>query len=408
MDVLNILAKEIKLSLTSAEPTQKEINNFFLNAIISIKSDNNVDTEVKNTRAYIIFEGFYNYVTNTDIKKNLIAARIKLWKNHFGTPTVPFLLSYKNEIENTKQIFNLFSKNQPDLINTSWMINKHNNFILDKTNNILINPKIISTIQTPSAKEKTGEFTKTHNPSGGFTTTPCDPVSMKFIEHAARSAKHHGKVLEIGAAFGAATLEAIEQGATVFCNDISAENLAVIKKRFMEIKGTSISSTDGDDNNLVLIPGEFPDELSGLPKNYFDAILICRVLHFFTGEKIEESLAFFTKLLAPKGKIYIVCETPFLKNWQKFIPEFNNRIQAGEKWPGEINNPADFESSGRAASLPKFVHWMTKEVLERSLKHAGLTVEQVEYINRKGQFPDDLLLPEAGKESVGAIGVYQA
>lgn len=411
MDILSSLAKEINLILTTNNPTikkfEKDAINFFSNELISIKSDNDIESTIKNTRAYVLFEGFYNSIENAAFKSQLLSIRASLWTKHFSTPTVPFLLSYKKEIEDTKKLFSIFANSQSDLVNTPWMVSIHKNFLLDEINNIFVDPVSISKVVTPAEKEKTGEFTKTHNPSGGFTTTPCDPVSIKFIEHASLAAKNHGKVLEIGAAFGAATLEAIEQGATVFCNDIEAENLAVVKKRYMELNGKNISSNTGDDNNLVLIPGEFPNELSGLPKNSFDAILICRVLHFFSGAKIEESLEFLTSLLAPQGKIYVVCETPFLKNWQKFIPEFNSRVQAGEEWPGEINNPADFESSGRASSLPKFVHWMTKEVLKRSIERAGLSVETVEYIDRKGQFPDDLLLQDGGRESVGAIGVYQ-
>ena len=173
----------------------------------------------------------------------------------------------------------------------------------------------------------------------------------------------------------------------------------------METTDDSSESLTGDSSRLVLVPGELPNELIGLPEKHFDAILICRVLHFFSGSKIEESLALLAKLLAPKGKIYIVCETPFLRNWQRFIPEFNRRVEENEEWPGEITEPAKYESSGRASSLPKFVHWITKEVLDRSLVKAGFSVEHSEYINRKGQFPDDLLLPEQGKESIGAIGM---
>ena len=219
------------------------------------------------------------------------------------------------------------------------------------------------------------------------------------------SAEQGGKVLEIGAAFGAATLEALAKGATVFCNDIDAENLAVVRQRFIESTDDKSESITGDNSKLVLVPGELPNELIGLPEKYFDAILICRVLHFFSGAKIEESLALLSKLLTPKGKIYIVCETPFLKNWQRFIPEFNRRVEDHEEWPGEITEPATYESSGRANSLPKFVHWITKEVLDRSLVRAGFSVEHSEYINRQGQFPEDLLLPEYGKESIGAIGM---
>jgi len=212
-------------------------------------------------------------------------------------------------------------------------------------------------------------------------------------------------VLEIGAAFGAASLEAITKGATVFCNDIEPENLAVIKNRFSAMIDEYNESSSGDNNKLILVPGEFPHELAGLPENYFDAILICRVLHFFTGKKIEESLALMSKLLTSGGKIYIVCETPYLKNWQLFIPEFKRRVKENVEWPGEIINPTEYESSGRASSLPKFVHWITKEILERSLLRNGFDVEQIAYINRAGQFPDDLLLPEYGQESGGAIRI---
>jgi hypothetical protein len=107
--------------------------------------------------------------------------------------------------------------------------------------------------------------------------------------------------------------------------------------------------------------------------------------------------------LKPGGKLFLVCETPYLKNWQRFIPEFNKRVSQGIKWPGEITNPAEYESSGRAAMLPKFVHWITKEVLEKSLQQNNFEVEYLSYIDRRSQFPEDLLLD--GRESIGAVAV---
>ena len=82
----------------------------------------------------------------------------------------------------------------------------------------------------------------------------------------------------------------------------------------------------------------------------------------------------------------------------------NKRIEQGVEWPGEISNTDEFDRSGRAASTSRFIYWVTKEVLERSLVRAGLDVEHAAYINRAGQFPEDLLRPEEGKESIGAIG----
>jgi ubiquinone/menaquinone biosynthesis C-methylase UbiE len=323
----------------------------------------------------------------------------------FKCLAITFLLSYQSQLAATKELFDRHLTLEKKQSISPWDIHPKKNAVWDKNNHIYADPQSLFGVETPIDREKTGFFTKTHNPLGGFTTTACDRISQKFIQHAGKCAKHGGKALEIGAAFGAATLESVTRGATVFCNDLEPRNLAVVRKRFLEAIEDEPESITGDSDQLIFLPGAFPEECIGLPENHFDASLICRVLHFFSGIKIEESLTLLYKLLVPGGKIYLVCETPYLKNWQSFIPEFKKRVSDGMEWPGEITNPQDFESSGRAQSLPQFVHWMTKEVLERSLTRAGFFVEQCAYINRQGQFPGDLLLPEEGKESVGAIGV---
>ncbi|HBD7247124.1 TPA: class I SAM-dependent methyltransferase [Legionella pneumophila] len=388
-----------------------KINGVLVNSLILLAEldklieNKEVNQSLRMTQTTILFEGFYRHLSSESLKHEFQIIRANRWTNHFGTPTITFLLSFKSQIDQTIKVFDELTLEVEPPLELPWNIFKIEGLKIDHDNNIVTNPKSITHVEAPLSRESTGIFTKTHNPFGGFTTTPCDPVSQRFIEHAALSAKQGGKVLEIGAAFGAATLEAIAKGATVYCNDIDPENLAVVRQRFLETTDDSSESLTGDSGKLILVPGELPNELIGLPEKQFDAILICRVLHFFSGAKIEESLALLSKLLTPNGKIYIVCETPFLKNWQRFIPEFNRRVENNEEWPGEITEPAKYESSGRASSLPKFVHWITKEVLERSLTKAGFSVEHSEYINRKGQFPDDLLLPEYGKESIGAIGM---
>lgn len=100
-----------------------------------------------------------------------------------------------------------------------------------------------------------------------------------------------------------------------------------------------------------------------------------------------------------------MCETPYLKNWSSFIPEYEKRVAEKIEWPGEIQEPCKFETSGRASTLPQYVNWFSKELIEREYQKAGLVVERIEYINRKGQFPDDLLIAEKGQESVGGIGI---
>ena len=92
----------------------------------------------------------------------------------------------------------------------------------DHTNQVHINIDSASEIEIPQ-DEETGKFTKTYNPSGGFTTTPCDPVSQKFLKYSEEIARTGGAILEIGAAFGVTSLQVLAKGTAVYCNDIDAK-----------------------------------------------------------------------------------------------------------------------------------------------------------------------------------------
>lgn len=367
----------------------------------TLLAEDNVGLFDKMTKMTILFEGFYRFVSdNSEIKKQLLLIRLQRWKNHFGTPTLLFLLSYQQQIDAISNRFKLIESGQVDIQDLAAVVGLE----IDDDSNVAIDGEAIKNVVMPAVAESAGKLIKTNNPIGGFTTIPCDPYSKKFLSYVEEIAKHDGKVLEIGAAFGAASLEALSLGATVYCNDIDPKNLAVVSNRYFDGLNSDRNSGTGDSTKLVFVPGSFPDELSGLPKNSFDAILICRVLHFFKGETIEKSIKQMGELLKPGGKLFIICETPYLKNWKKFIPEFEKRVNQGIEWPGEITNPADYESSGRAVTLPAFVHWISKDILERTIKQSGLfEIEQSCYIDRAGQFPDDLILD--GKESVGAVAV---
>lgn len=368
-------------SATSSE--MKCICDSFVKFLNEIYNENEQDDILKMTRLTILFEGIYHsLLTNSILKEALILIRINRWHNHFGTPTITFLLTFHAQIEKTSSTFtqkklDVFSLDRP------WMVKPNNAWEIDLENQVVVDKESLNNILMPTENEKTGQLLKTHNPLGGYTTTPCDPISQQFIEYAKKVAEHGGVLLDIGAAFGTASLQALSQGATVFCNDIDYCNLAVVKKRHLKSHSFKEHSISGDDDKLILVPGSFPDELSGLPKNFFDGILICRVLHFFTSSVIEKSLSQLFTNLKPGGKLFIVCETPYLKNWQQFVPLQHETTQS--------------------AVLPQFVPWVTKEILEKLLKHSSFSIEHLFYIDRRGQFPDEML--QDGRESVGAIVV---
>ena len=132
---------------------------------------------------------------------------------------------------------------------------------------------------------------------------------------------------------------------------------------------------------------------------------MCRVAHFFDGNTLRQAIAKVYDALTDGGKFYLIAETPYLRNWQKFIPEYEKRKKFGSEWPGLIENVSQYTNSKRLDLLPKLVHWLDKNVLKRELEAAGFQINEVGYINRD-YFPDDIRLD--GRESVGIVGVKRA
>ena len=62
------------------------------------KSDE-TNTILCMTRATLLFEGFYRYLSASRLKTELQVLRAQRWAHHFGTPTVTFLLSFKTQID---------------------------------------------------------------------------------------------------------------------------------------------------------------------------------------------------------------------------------------------------------------------------------------------------------------------
>ena len=320
----------------------------------------------------------------------ILPLRQALWVSHFGVPSLDFLLINKQLIQ---QIVVRVSKApaadlsdllSPGFLNYQTLMNKNAR-------------KCLYDSYDKPEPDQSGTLIPTMNNQGFMTSRAIDAFTLQFIERAKHSAMHDGRVLEIGAAYGIATLEALAQGATVFCNDLEPAHLAVVEKEHAKrAKGV-----------LVSVPGAFPGELVFEPES-FDAILISRVLHFFEGEAVVRALEKARMWLKPGGCLFVINETPFLSNWQLFLGEYEARKKRGEKWPGLIDDPPKYERGTSFVSLlPPLMHFFDQETLEQALLESGFEKEdiQVEYINREGQFPQKLLIPKKQKESVGCKAI---
>jgi SAM-dependent methyltransferase len=236
----------------------------------------------------------------------------------------------------------------------------------------------------PSGSDVSKYFVPTLN-NMGYMTKTLDPYSQEFVEYAGQMS---GPVLEVGAAYGIASLAALAAGAKVYCNDLDPRHLEAVKQQAIE-RQLELS-------RLMIVPGQFPQEIT-FPANTLESVLICRVIHFFDGETIEVSLQRLYDWLKPGGKLFIVAETPYLKTLSDFVPEYEKRVQKGDKWPGLITNLHQYFSD---QNNPKFIHCMDIPVLKRVLTAQGFVIEKIGYINRS-DFPEDRRLD--GRESVGVI-----
>lgn len=220
----------------------------------------------------------------------------------------------------------------------------------------------------------------------GYMTSTLDPVSCSFIGF---SSVASGPVLDIGAAYGIASRQALRTGAKVAVNDLDSRHLDLLRDSI---------SLKSEQSRLSLHPGDF---LSiDWEKDHYGAVLVARVLHFLDGPAFEAAARKLYDLLAPGGRCYIVCETAWLRNFQSFIPEFEQRISQGDLWPGLIHDVMRV-APDRGASLPKLLNFVTPQVLRRVFEAAGFKTLLCTTMART-DFPADLQWD--GRESAGYVG----
>lgn len=227
-------------------------------------------------------------------------------------------------------------------------------------------------------------FVRTLNKMGYMTST-LDPYSAEYVNYCQRPNQY---VLEIGAAYGVATIPSLQKGAYVVCNDLNPQHLQILWD----------NTPSKLRKRLLLKPGRCPCELD-FPPNTFTAILASRVLHLLEPDKFETSISLFRHWLKPKGKIFIVAETPYLKIFKDFIPIYLERKKTNDQWPGLIED-VDKYLKIRKADIPDLINFFDSEVLRRVLEKYNFKIKKIGYISRL-DFPEEYRLD--GKESIGVI-----
>ena len=160
----------------------------------------------------------------------------------------------------------------------------------------------------------------------GYASSEPHPLSQEFVLFSSNS-KY--PVLDIGAAYGLISINALKNGATVICNEKEKKQLEYI----CHIK----SITQEEKKRLYLKHGSILE--IDFPKESLGAIHMSRVMHFFKPNEVE---LFFQKAynwLIPNGRIYIITMSQYhYGNPEGFSDYYNKEIKKGTEFPGMIND----------------------------------------------------------------------
>lgn len=217
-----------------------------------------------------------------------------------------------------------------------------------------------------------------------------DEVTESYINFASETG---GLMLEIGAGYGHIVLEVLKRDARVIAVDMSQEQLEIIKSR------AAASALTG----LEVIKAEFPEELD-LPPESIDGVLISRVFHFFSGERIRESLRKVHFWLRSGGKVFIVADTVYRTIFKRIIPRYENNVADGAEWPGWVDNVRKFIPQDRLDrdTQPLAMNFTDPGIWRRELELAGFEIE----ISSFFRYPAEPYYARLdGREIVGAVGV---
>ncbi len=227
-------------------------------------------------------------------------------------------------------------------------------------------------LQQPAA-ESDGRV-QTLNEKGAMSPV-FDLATQAFIEQSADK-----KVLEIGGAYGKVMLEMLKKHPkTVYhINDLDERHLFIASHHLeqaykqKEIERAAL-------NNLRYISGNIASVAFPMNEKY-DAILIARVMHFFSPEQMTIAIDNITKLLKPDGKVYVIAITPYVKRYQAFIPEYEKRLANHELYPGYVVSLAGWlnvnstNSAQQAAISKEPFMFLDDKVLQRAFAKAGLKI----------------------------------
>lgn len=205
----------------------------------------------------------------------------------------------------------------------------------------------------------------------GFMSTSLDPVSAAFTVYAGQA---KGWSLDLGCAYGIASLAALEHGARVIACDMEVGHVQVLLSRTPETTKNRLNGVAAQMPKIAFQPG------------CFSAILCSRALHFLNGEDVTTTVRAMADWLEPGGKVFLIADTPYTGFWARGASAYEERKAAGDPWPGFIPDVTKFlPEDARSKRNMRYLNPMDPDTLARVCVEAGLVVEQAAFSGRPDQ-----------------------
>lgn len=164
----------------------------------------------------------------------------------------------------------------------------------------------------------------------GAASASFDYAMRKFLEF--------GKdkdVLEIGGCYGDVMLQALKQSEKTkyTLNDLDPRHIFIAAKRLSEkIQQNWLEQKCVNQVKFIQADIIKSSEIQRIGE--YDAIYVGKVFHFLTPEQFELAVKHLFLLLKPQGQIFVTALSPYMKHCEKFIQEYEKRLDKGAKNPG--------------------------------------------------------------------------
>ncbi|MDJ0460314.1 non-ribosomal peptide synthetase [Streptomyces sp. H27-C3] len=214
------------------------------------------------------------------------------------------------------------------------------------------------------------------------------PYSSDFADFAG---ERGGEVLDMGCAYGVASIAALERGARVVALDMEKKHLDILEQRV----------NDESRARLILRRGTLPDV--DFEDERFTAVHASRVMHFLKPEDVRLMLRKMFRWLTPGGKVFLSTDSPYFGYWASKAWEYEERKRAGDPWPGYIEDVAAHFDPAHVVGGPRLINAVDPDVFRRECEAVGFVVERAGFFGTVGVDRESYGAPAPDMEHVGII-----